>query len=190
MVLIFEAGKENPQKRDFDGEASGKPTSSLNTEKQPEKRVVKKYITIMDGGLWEIIDEIAALPEYSKSFNKIINDALKLGLPELSDRIFHREESEREKPSEAVYHQPKKTAEVDEKTVEFMEEVVALLKENIVDLTIVKSIVSSLYNVKGLQLKGEPIPQMMYDSGAYRRTPTYLEAYESRAYKQVRGGKK
>ncbi len=190
MVLIFEAGKENRNTSDFDGEASGKPTSSADGNLPSDRRQIRKYITVKDGGLWEIIDEIATLPEYSKSFNKIINDALKYGLPELSDRLFNRKTSEREKPSEAVYHQPKQTAEADEKTVEFMEEVVALLKENIVDLTIIKSIASSLYNVTGLQLKGEPVPQIMYESGAYRRTPTYLEAYESRAYKQVRGGKK
>lgn len=46
-------------------------------------RNVRKFITITDELKWEYIDRIMQRGEYKKSFNKVINDALDYGLPEL-----------------------------------------------------------------------------------------------------------
>ena len=58
-------------------------------------------------------------------------------------------------------------------------------KENIVYLSIIKSIVSSLFNGKVAELDGQPLPKRTFESGAYRFTPSYLEGYEARAFKEL-----
>ena len=58
-------------------------------------------------------------------------------------------------------------------------------KENIVYLSIIKSIVSSLFNGKVAELDGQPLPKRTFESGAYRFTPSYLEGYEVRAFKEL-----
>ena len=50
--------------------------SVKNTDKK-----TRKFISIPDMEKWELIDKLAELPKYEKSFNKIINDALDYGLP-------------------------------------------------------------------------------------------------------------
>ena len=67
----------------------------------------------------------------------------------------------------------------------FMEEFVGLMKENIVYLSIIKSIVSSLFNGKVAELDGQPLPKRTFESGAYRFTPSYLVGYEVRAFKEL-----
>ena len=56
-------------------------------------RSVRKFITIRDTELWEKIDRIMEEKKYSKSFNKVINDALYYGLDELMRHLFELEET-------------------------------------------------------------------------------------------------
>lgn len=55
-------------------------------------------------------------------------------------------------------------------------------KENIVYLSIIKSIVSSLFNGKVAELDGQPLPKRTFESGAYRFTPSYLEGYRIHSF--------
>ena len=57
--------------------------SVKNTDKK-----TRKFISIPDMEKWELIDKLAELPKYEKSFNKIINDALDYGLPLLIKAEF------------------------------------------------------------------------------------------------------
>ncbi len=184
---IFEAGKEKYRKCTFETEASGKPTSSFDAENLPKNRCVKRYISIYDGEVWELIDKIMTIPDYKRSFNKVVNHALKFGIVELYEKLFVKEnELSVEDIEELNVESLKKTPE--EKNVEsYLMEVGNLMKENIVYLSIIKSVVCSLFNGRLLELGGHEIPQKKYADGAYRRTPAYLEAYENRAFKNVRG---
>ena len=55
----------------------------------------RRYIRITDEDMWAKIDKIMTLDKYSKSFNKVIVDALYYGLDALSDRLFGTAEVER-----------------------------------------------------------------------------------------------
>ena len=53
-----------------------------------------------------------------------------------------------------------------------------LLQEIIMNTTISKSLVCSLFNAKSAELKGKPPSAIKFDSGAMRDTPTYMTKYE------------
>lgn len=57
-------------------------------------------------------------------------------------------------------------------------EMVRLLQEIVMNTTISKSILCSLFNAKSSELKDKPIPVEKFDSGAMRDTPTCLTKYE------------
>ena len=61
---------------------------------------------------------------------------------------------------------------------EHIAEVVRLLQEIIMNTTISKSLVCSLFNAKSAELKGKPPSAIKFDSGAMRDTPTYMTKYE------------
>ena len=128
----------------------------------------RQYISITDCYMLEIIEKL--LPYY-KSFNRLVNDALQYGLPLLleskQDNIVRLEEEQRPQAIEV------KTVS-DERIVEM----VKLLQEIVMNTTISKSIVCSLFNAKSSELKGKPIPVEKFDSGAMRDTPTCLTKYE------------
>ena len=44
------------------------------TEKEDKRQ--RRYIRIRDSDMWKKIDKLMMIPKYSKSFNKIANDAL------------------------------------------------------------------------------------------------------------------
>ena len=118
-----------------------------------------------------MLEMIEKLLPYYKSFNRLVNDALQYGLPLLldsnQDNTVRLEEEQRPQPIEV-------------KTVsdESMVEMVKLLQEIVMNTTISKSIVCSLFNAKSAELKDKPIPAEKFDSGAMRDTPTCLIKYE------------
>ncbi len=58
----------------------------MKNEEKTSNRA-RRYITMTDESIWEMIDVIQSHPDYAKSFNKVINDALYYGLPELEKRL-------------------------------------------------------------------------------------------------------
>lgn len=159
-------------------------------EKQKENRNVRKFIRISDAEIWNLIDRIMTVPEYEKSFNKVINHALKYGIVSLYEELFLKENGKSDKEIEGtqISSLVKKTKE-DMITEDYLDELKTLMKEEILNLTIIKSIVGALYNIKENEIIGEPLSKDLMDDGRYGGTPKYLEAYELRMLKNLRGKK-
>ena len=134
-----------------------------------ESRVrLRRYIRIADEEKWEIIDRLATLEKYKKSFNKIINDALDYGLPMLEQVEFGEVES---------ISANKEKDNIAELRYEIM-----TLKNSCEDtsnkLNLVKALLCSLFNAKMLELKGLPIRAVRFEKGFYQNVPESLEVYE------------
>ena len=137
----------------------------------------KRYIRIVDKDFWRMIDDISKHEEYSKSFNRIINDALFYGLPMLHNRLFVPVDIPQETEKEET---PPSKAD------EFCLQVVKLLKEIILTNSINRSMLTSIFNVFGKELNGETVSGKRFEDGAYAFTPDYLELYEIRGLKNIR----
>lgn len=127
----------------------------------------RQYISVTDCDMLEIIEKL--LPYY-KSFNRLINDALQYGLPLLLES----------KQDNTVRLEEQRPQVIEVKTIsdERIAEMVRLLQEIVMNTTISKSILCSLFNAKSSELKDKPIPVEKFDSGAMRDTPTCLTKYE------------
>lgn len=136
----------------------------------------RRYIRITDQSLWEIIDEIMTLPQYQNSFNKVINDALFYGLESLRQSLFG------EARIEEIPGQPQAPQSAED---EFYFKVVALLKEIVVNMTMNKSMLCSLFNASVLAYNHKAIDGNKFQKGAYRDTPDYLVEYEIQALKDT-----
>lgn len=139
-------------------------------------RNVRRFIRILDMEIWDKIDEIMTLPEYEKSFNKVINEALFYGMDTLYKQLFLKEEFETE-----VSLNKKEI----EKEGEMFSQVIRLLKEIIVNETINKSILCSLFQTKNLELNQKQINGQKFEQGYYRDTPNYLVHYELKSLKDL-----
>lgn len=126
--------------------AENKAGNPLFFEEEMDKKQTKtdnrmrRYIRITDGDMWAKIDKIMTLDKYSKSFNKVIIDALYFGLDELIARLFEAVEEVEDKPAEI-----KLIRRVDGMNEEYFSDIAKLLKELIIDVTVNKSILCSLY---------------------------------------------
>lgn len=159
-------------------------------------RSTRKFITISDTSLWDIIDEISELnPKYNKSFNAVINDALKYGLPMLlntlkgdvtlkNDSLLPEENFE---IADMVVKGMEKFYSVNNIITEnqFYAQLVQLLQEVVLNVIISKSLISSLYNAKELELKKLPVNIEKFSNGQYENTPDYLESYELRELAKI-----
>ena len=169
---------------DFDGAEAGNPLCNACGEeviKKPRGRPVKvgveKHIRITDGIMTERINELIAVPQYG-NFNKVINDALFYGLPVLYEKVFgdslaDTEFSEKEKTDGNA---------TDE---EFNAVVIRLLREIVLNATINKSILSSLFNERSYELEGKS-RKSNFESGIMSDTPDYLSRYEVEGIKSLR----
>ena len=169
------------------GEASGRPTSSLvelNGKETGQSLEVDKrrrrYIRIDDSDQWEKIDRIMTLPEYRKSFNKVINAALFYGLEELEKSLFEEIETVDEGTS------GKYVRRIDGINEEYFMRILGRIEEVLLNVTLNKSMLCSLYHAKGLDLNGKPMSGRIYESGGYADTPDYLSAYEDRVLRRIR----
>lgn len=138
----------------------------------------RRYIRILDESSWNLIDEISTLEQYKKSFNKVINEALFLGLPLLHEKLFGTVRLD-----ENV--KPQVTDSGSATELDCYEEIIRLLKELILNVTINKSILSSLFNVKDLELNGAKIPVKNFSKGAYANTPEYMEEFEINGLRKI-----
>lgn len=150
-----------------------------NLNEKKEKIGVEKHIRIADSDMTKQIDRIMELPEY-KSFNKVVNDALFYGLPVLCQKLFG-EVALAQEESEPPSHREKSGA----KDEEFYALVVRLLRETILNVTINKSILSSLFNAKILEYKGCRVRDD-FSQGLMSDTPDYLNSYEVAELKKLR----
>ena len=140
----------------------------------------RRYIRITDEDMWAKIDKIMTLDKYSKSFNKVIVDALYFGLDDLLDRLFETVE-ETERPTET-----KLVRRVNGVNEEYFWEIIKLLKELIIGVTINKSMLCSLYNERERALNKEGVSGKKFSEGRYAETPDYLSDYEIRSLRGLR----
>lgn len=118
-----------------------------------------------------------SLPQYEKSFNRVINNALDYGLPLLIKAEFGEIDEEAE---EKIY------STVHSKDEEFYGQVVRLFKEMIMNQVITKAIVSSLFEAKSLELKHKPVSAEAFVTGCFQDTPQFAEDYEMRTLKSLK----
>lgn len=155
--------------------------SVKNTDKK-----TRKFISIPDMEKWELIDKLAELPKYEKSFNKIINDALDYGLPLLIKAEFGDiKDNDGYKMEEPPMDEPQKEVETYYRLDELLEELIGLVEEVILNATINKSLLCSLFNQKVQELSEGGFLGRSFKSGDMRDTPEYLETYERRAIREI-----
>ena len=138
----------------------------------------RRYIRITDEESWSMIDEIATHDGYN-SFNKIINDALFYGLPILRDKVVGGMVTEEERENLVAQRKSGSTQE------EFYATLTRLLSETVLNITINKSILSSIYNLISETSQGEEIIKK-FNNGLLADTPEYLEKFEAEGIKNLR----
>lgn len=148
----------------------------------------RKTIILQDADVLNMVNDIAKISEYEGNFNKIVNHALKFGIVTLYEKLFIDEETPSVDNIDKLKIEEIKKDPKDKQIEDYMDEIVKLSKENMVCLSIVKSIVSTLFNVKVKEASGEDVPCEKIKDGSFRRTPEYLESYEVRYFKNAREG--
>ena len=144
-----------------------------------EKIGVQRHIRIVDSEMNEQIDRLTQQPGYG-SANKVINEALFYGLPILAEKIGGDAVTQEER---AALTMPRKSGSREEK---FYAVVVQLLREAVLNVTINKSILSSLYHEKSEEIAKDRDRANRFDSGLMSDTPEYLERYEAEGIKKLR----
>lgn len=140
---------------------------------------VEKHIRITDEETNRQIDRVLELPEY-KSFNQVVNDALFYGLPILCEKLFGEATLSEETAPPSQRHI---VSGLDEKSFNVL---VRLMKETVLNVTINKSILSSLFHGKCLEYKGCKVDAENFESGVISDTPDYLNDYEISGLKKMR----
>ena len=141
-----------------------------------EKIGVQRHIRIADSEMNEQIDRLTNQPGY-ESANKVINEALFYGLPILAEKICGDAVTQEERTALTM---PRKSGSREEK---FYAVVVQLLREAVLNVTINKSILSSLYHE---EIAKDRDRANRFDSGLMSDTPEYLERYEAEGIKKLR----
>ena len=150
-----------------------------NLAEKKAKIGVEKHIRITDEETNRQIDRVLELPEY-KSFNQVVNDALFYGLPILCEKLSGEAELSEET---APPSQRQSFGGLDEKSFNVL---VRLMKETVLNVTINKSILSSLFHGKCLEYKGCKVDAENFESGVISDTPDYLNDYEISGLKKMR----
>ena len=125
------------------------------------------------------IERLMEQPGY-ESANKVINDALYYGLPILAEKVCGDAVTQEER---AALKAPRKSGSKEE---EFYALAVRLLRESVLNATINKSILSSLYNLMNDMLDPKSETTKQFESGLMSDTPAYLERYEAEGIKKLR----
>lgn len=148
-------------------------------DEKKEKIGIQKHIRIADSDITEQINRIMKLPEY-KSFNQVVNDALFYGLPILCEKLFGETKLSEESTPPS---QRQSFGGLDKKSFDV---IVKLLKETVLNVTINKSILSSLFHGKSLEYKGCEVDAENFENGLISDTPDYLYDYELEGLKKMR----
>lgn len=136
----------------------------------------RKFVTITDMNMWSMIEDIMTVKGY-KSFNKVINDALIYGLPELHKRLFDKVEIDGE---EKNFEIPKGYGS---EVMTF--QIIRLLKECIANDLTIKSLISSMFNVSVETLKGNMVSAERFEKGSYAFTPQFIIPQEVKMLKEA-----
>ena len=148
-------------------------------DEKEKGRSIEKRIRITDSVLNEQISRIMSLPGYRKSCNRVINEALFYGLPILCEKLFGEAALSEETAPPSI----RKSVGLDEKSFAV---IVKLLKETVLNVTINKSILSSLFHGKCLEYKGCRVDAANFEDGVISDTPDYLYEYEKDGLKKLR----
>ena len=185
MTKKIKQDKEVGINPDFESAQAGNPlcrACGAEEVKKPRGRPVKvgieKHIRITDSDLTDKINRLMTDAQYG-NFNKIVNDALFYGLPILAEKICGDAVTQEER---AALTMPRKSGSREEK---FYAVVVQLLREAVLNVTINKSILSSLYNLKSREIEKTKNAKP-FDSGLMSDTPEYLERYEAEGIRNLR----
>lgn len=143
-----------------------------------QKIGVQRHIRIADSEMIEQIERITKLSGY-ESANKVINEALFYGMPILYEKLTGGMVTEEERENLVA---PKESGSPDE---EFYAALTRLLSETVLNITINKSILSSIYNLISETCQGEEIIKKFND-GQLADTPEYLEQFEAEGIKNLR----
>lgn len=143
-------------------------------------RSIEKRIRITDNVMNEQINRIMTLPGYRKSCNRVINEALFYGLPILCEKLFGEATLTEETTPPSIRQS---FGGLDEKSFDVL---VRLLKETVLNVTINKSILSSLFHGKSLEYKGCKVDVENFENGLISDTPDYLYEYEIEGLKKMR----
>lgn len=155
-------------------------------------RRARRYIRIIDDFKWEYIDRIMQRGEYVNSFNKVINDALDYGLPQLL-KVAYGEIEEDGLPTDEP--QENSQSEMSQQMIgklntKILEEIVDLLEELLLNSSLSKSMIASLFNERAKNLYGYTVRPDMFESGALRDTPDYLAGHERMVMKKINTSRK
>ena len=129
----------------------------------------RQYISVNEVDMLRIIEQL--LPYY-KSFNQLANDALRLGLPLLLESKFDttiRLEEEYNEP------RPQEIMTVPDERIELM---IRLMQEIVMNTTISKSLICSLFNAKNKELQEQVVSPRNFECGYMRDTPNFMMKYE------------
>lgn len=132
----------------------------------------RQYINIKDVELLLLIEQL--LPYYS-TFNKLLNDALRYGLPLLLDEKTGNKKVVVEEPTEA--QPPRKTAHgqgYENALDPRVDEIVRLLKELNMTTSLNKAMLCGLFNEKEKELPPKSMLAERLARGMYNHTPDCL----------------
>lgn len=170
----------NPSRPQADGEQAGNPLflgGCMGRKSTQTDIRARRYIRILDDDKWLKIDKLSTIEKYCNSFNQLINDALDYGLPLLIKAEFGEIDEEEE---ERIY------SAVHSKDEEFYGQVVRLFGELIMNVNINKSILSSLFEAKRLELQHRPVSSEAFETGCFQDTPKFAEDYELRTLRSLK----
>lgn len=147
--------------------------------KRNTDRSVRKFITITDELKWEYIDRLQLLDKYKKSLNKVINDALDYGLPLLL-KAEYGEIEEEQNPNPTNVEEPSSNPRIVVETIDDrkVDEITDLLEEVILNSSLCRSMLSSLFNERAKSLYGYSIRPEQFENGDLRDTPDFLSGHE------------
>ena len=171
---------------DFEEAEAGNPlchACGAEEGKKPRGRPVKigveKHIRITDVSMTEMINALVNHPD-GGNFNQVINEALFYGLPILYEKLYGGTVTEEEKISLV---KPRKRGSKDE---ELNAVTVQLLRETVLNATINKSILSSIFNFICEKCSDERDIIKEFNTGLLADTPEYLVSFEAEGIKKLR----
>ena len=186
MTKKIKQDKEVGINPDFDKAEAGNPlchacgTEDVKKQRgRPVKIGTEKHIRITDSDLTDKINLLMKIPGYG-NFNKVINEALFYGLPILYEKLYGGTVTEEEKISLV---KPRKKGSKDE---ELNAVTVQLLRETVLNATINKSILSSIFNFICEKCSDERDIIKEFNTGLLADTPEYLVSFEAEGIKKLR----
>lgn len=141
------------------------------------------YFQIFDESKWEMIDRLMALPKYEKSRTSLINNALDYGLPKLIEQEFG-EVTLQDEPTE-VKKEVVESSQYQKDSLELQKEIIRLLSEILIYVTLDKAMLCGLYQAKETELHGRSIQAERFSHGLYNYTPNCLDGLEIELLKDL-----